>query len=87
MSWVEVGWLETGLLLLLPAIVLALALLFGRYPGEELLTRPMRDRAPRRRRERARPAWIAPVLHVGGGLLLGRSLAGRAPPGLRSCNP
>jgi hypothetical protein len=80
MSVMELSWLQTGLLLLAPAIVLAAALLLGRYPGEKLLERPRPPRPRRRALVALRLVWTAPVLHVGGGLLLGRSLAGRAPP-------
>jgi hypothetical protein len=85
MNVAELGWLQTGLIILTPAIVLAISLLFGRYPGEELLARE--PRAPRRRRLAivAQPAFNGPVAHVGGGLLLGHSLAGRAPPLRLSC--
>ena len=46
--------LDTGLLLLSPALVLALPLLAGRYLGEETLVRLVARRAPSGRR--ARPA-------------------------------
>jgi hypothetical protein len=86
-SVIELSWLQTGLLLLAPAIVLAVALILGRYPGEELfLESPPKAVRPRRSRA-GRPAWIAPVLHVGGSDLIGRRLAGRAPPLLLSCDP
>ena len=81
----DVSWLLTGLLLLTPAIVLAIVLLFGRYPGEELLVRA-RARRRRRRRRDTRLVPIAPVRRIGGGLLLARSLAGRAPPGPPTCH-
>ena len=86
MSLMELSWLQTGLLLVTPAIVLAIVLLLGRYPGEELLARALRRARPRRRRRGTRPAWIAPVRRIAGGLLLGRSLAGRAPPRCLSCH-
>jgi hypothetical protein len=75
----QVGGLETGLLFLAPAFVLLLPLLAGRYVGERALAprRPPVCRAvaaarmlPRRR------ALLVPR----GGLLVGCSLAGRAPP-------
>ena len=75
----HVGGLDTGLLFLAPAFVLMLPLLAGRYVGEGALT-PLADRMRRttaaalhRPRPRAR---LAPR----GGLLVGCSLAGRAPP-------
>ena len=76
--------LETGLLLLAPCFALGLALLLGRYPGEELLTKAGSEpSAPRAQRHAPRgPKWTAPVRHASGGLLLARSLAGRAPPSL-----
>jgi hypothetical protein len=77
---VELSWLQTGLLLLSPALVLAVALVLGRYPGEKLLVRPRRRTRSRRRRAARHVRWFEPVRRVGGGLLLGRCLAGRAPP-------
>jgi hypothetical protein len=84
-SLAEFSWLQTGLLLLSPAIVLAVALVLGRYPGEKLLVRSRPPRARRRRLLAERVAWLAPSRRVGGGLLLARSLAGRAPPPVASC--
>jgi hypothetical protein len=75
----HVGGLETGLLFLAPAFVLLLPLLAGRYVGERALAP---RRAPVRRVhavvfELPRPrALLVPR----GGLLVGCSLAGRAPP-------
>jgi hypothetical protein len=79
MAGLEVGGLDTGMLFLAPAFVLLLPLLAGRYPGErvlEPLVRPLRRvvagaRHVSRPRERRVPR---------GGLLVGCSLAGRAPP-------
>jgi hypothetical protein len=75
----HVGGLDTGLLFLAPAFVLLLPLLAGRYVGERGLA-PLAGRVRRtvaaalhRPRPRAR---VAPR----GGLLVGCSLAGRAPP-------
>jgi hypothetical protein len=74
----HVGGLDTGLLFLAPAFVLLLPLLAGRYVGERALT-------PVQRIRRA----VATALHLPrprarlvprGGLLVGCSLAGRAPP-------
>jgi hypothetical protein len=81
----ETQWLQTGLLLLVPAMILAAIVLLGRYPGEELLLRPScRPRRPRRRLRR-QPARRSPARSIGGGLLIGLSLAGRAPPLHPSC--
>jgi hypothetical protein len=75
----HIGGLDTGLLFLAPAFLLLLPLLAGRYPGERVLApfvRPLR-RAVGAVRRIARPrARQVPR----GGLLLGCSLAGRAPP-------
>jgi hypothetical protein len=75
----HVGGLDTGLLFLAPAFVLLLPLLAGRYVGEGALAplvEPVR-RAVAAAIHRARPrARVAPR----GGLLVGCSLAGRAPP-------
>jgi hypothetical protein len=75
----HVGGLDTGLLFLVPAFVLLLPLLAGRYVGEGALAAPL---------ERARRAVAAAVrlprprarLVPRGGRLVGCSLAGRAPP-------
>jgi hypothetical protein len=85
MTVVELSWLETGLLLLTPALALAVALLLGRYPGEKRLVRSRRRTARRRRPAVPGSQRLDPVLHVCGGLLLGHSRAGRAPPELSSC--
>jgi hypothetical protein len=71
-----------GMLYLLPALVLVLALLVKRYPGERLLV-ALAARRVRHVRARARllPAVRGielPVPH--GGRLIAVSLAGRAPP-------
>jgi hypothetical protein len=76
----ELSSLQTGLLLLAPAILLGLILLLGRYPGEELLARSPRMRLRQRRRVAKRRIRPAPVRRVAGGLLVGCALAGRAPP-------
>jgi hypothetical protein len=77
----HVGGLDTGLLFLAPAFVLLLPLLAGRYVGERALT-PLRSAV-------RRP--VAAALHLPrprlrlvprGGLLVGCSLAGRAPPAM-----
>jgi uncharacterized protein YcnI len=73
-----------GLLLAAPVLVLACALLLGRYPGERVLEE-LRTR-PRRTRRRAARAWtpaarraIVRILPRGGPLVAG-ALAGRGPP-------
>jgi hypothetical protein len=77
----HVGGLDTGLLFLAPAFVLLLPLLAGRYVGERRLT-PLHTRVRRA---------VAAALHLPrprarlvprGGLLVGCSLAGRAPPAM-----
>ena len=75
----EIGGLDTGLLFLAPAFVLLLPLLAGRYPGERALTS---WRAPARRPVAIRFAPPRPRTRLvpRGGLLVGCSLAGRAPP-------
>jgi hypothetical protein len=71
------------LLLLAPALLLALLLVLGRYPGSRALTRALerRRRAPRRLRE---PRIARPRAdrrrRPRGGVLLALALAGRAPP-------
>ena len=74
----HVGGLETGLLFLTPAFVLLLPLLAGRYVGERVLAA-----APPARRAVVRALRLSrPATRLGprGGLLVGCSLAGRAPP-------
>ena len=74
----------SGLLHLVPALVLVLVLLIRCYPGERLILR-LRDSARRSRRRRTGARALAPRVRVAalvprGGLLLGRSLAVRPPP-------
>jgi hypothetical protein len=74
----HVGGLETGLLFLTPAFVLLLPLLAGRYVGERMLAA-----APPPRRSVVRALRLPrPTTRLvpRGGLLVGCSLAGRAPP-------
>ena len=70
------------LLPVLPLLGLLASLLFGRYPGEELLERLGR-RTPTRRdpgpAQPVEPAWAFPS-PARRGLLLALSLGGRAPP-------
>jgi hypothetical protein len=76
------GWGGDGLLCALPALLLGLALLARRYPGERLLVaasaarRTCWPRARSQSRVRATPAATI----ARGGLLLARSLAVRPPP-------
>jgi hypothetical protein len=82
----SVTGLHTGLLLLSPALVLALPLLAGRYLGEETLGRLARRAVPRRR-VRGLAVALAPrrrprALVARGGLLLAAALAERGPPAL-----
>jgi hypothetical protein len=75
------GALQQGALMMLPALLLAVVLLTGRYPGERLIARWARVR-PRARRAAGRACTPAhPALQVPrGGRLIAGSLAGRAPP-------
>jgi hypothetical protein len=83
----SVTGLHTGLLLLSPALVLALPLLAGRYLGEDTLERLVARRAVPRRRVRGIAAAFVPrrtprALVARGGLLLAAALAERGPPAL-----
>jgi uncharacterized membrane protein len=77
----HVGGLDTGLLFLAPAFVLLLPLLAGRYVGERrfapLLTGVRRAVAAAVHLPRPRVRLVPR-----GGLLVGCSLAGRAPPAM-----
>jgi hypothetical protein len=85
LAGVQLESVDTGFLLLAPCFALAVALLLGRYPGEQLLAKQGRDpkSSPRRLRLPTRPRWSAPTRRTNGGLLMARSLAGRAPPLIR----
>jgi hypothetical protein len=78
--------LRTGLLFLGPALLLAIALLARRYPGERAIERWLARRTPGRRpvaslaRPRPRPCAVR-----GGSCLIAVSLAGRAPPLASGC--
>jgi hypothetical protein len=75
------------LLFLAPALLIALPLVFGCFPGEDVLD--SLRRSPSRRPAAARPApapvpsGLAPLLPRGG-TLLASALAGRAPPAFAS---
>jgi hypothetical protein len=77
----SLGALAPGVLMWLPALLLALVLLAGRYPGERLIERwrlaPPRVRHAPAARLAPRRRW--PQL-VRGGRLIAAALAGRAPP-------
>lgn len=83
----SVTGLHTGLLLLSPALVLALPLVAGRYLGEDTLERLAARRAVPRPRVRSTAAAPVPrrrprALVARGGLLLAAALAERGPPAL-----
>jgi hypothetical protein len=75
----HLGGLDTGLLFLTPAFVLALPLLAGRYLGADRLAARS---APLRRRVAAAIHLPRPRVRLvpRGGILLGCSLAGSDPP-------
>jgi hypothetical protein len=76
--------LAGGLLATLPLLLLLVPLVCGRYPGEGTLERL---RASKRRRPAvaSSPLPALPLrAMLGGGLLIARSLAGRAPPAISS---
>jgi hypothetical protein len=74
--------LDTGILLLSPAMVLLVPLLLGRYLGEDRLQRLAARFAPRRARPVSAPLpRLRPrSLTVRGGRLLAAALAERGPP-------
>lgn len=77
--------LDAVWLSLAPVFVLLLALVSGRYVGEETIARLTAARhrpAPRRAAGSAPRVRRRPVAQRSGGLLLARRLAGRAPPRL-----
>jgi hypothetical protein len=70
-----------GLLYLAPALLLGALLLGGRYPGERVLSRPLRRRFAVRRRPLPRVLPRPPRrTRPRGGLLIAAGLAGRGPP-------
>lgn len=75
--------METGLLILSPAIFLLASLLSGHYVGEKRLHRlaaAVRSRRPRRARSTGRPLPRPRALMPRGGRLVATSLAVRPPP-------
>jgi hypothetical protein len=74
-------------LFLLPAFLLACALIARRYPGERIIERLRIARGLRRSRPSSRswrPRSHSPA-HQRGGRLIAVSLAGRAPPLVAGC--
>jgi hypothetical protein len=72
-----------ALLALLPAALILVPLVLGLRPGERVLVRLIeRRRKPRRRLVAGASSTHIPpaLLHISGGCLIARSLAGRAPP-------
>ena len=72
-----------ALLALLPAALILVPLLLGHRPGEHALVRMIeRRRRPRRRLLLGSTSTHTPpaLVHISGGRLIARSLAGRAPP-------
>jgi hypothetical protein len=78
-----------GALYVLPALLLSIALLTRRYPGERLLGLLRIRRTRPRARARATVAAVRAIelLVPRGGRLIAGSLAGRAPPALRAALP
>jgi hypothetical protein len=75
--------METGVLILSPAIFLLASLLSGHYVGEQRLHRlaaAVRSRRPRRARAASRPLPRPRALMPRGGRLVATSLAVRPPP-------
>jgi hypothetical protein len=73
---------EGAVLYLAPALLMAVPLLWGRYPAERALAR-LASRRRRRPQASVQPSTrprFARRLPVRGSLLLAHSLAGRAPP-------
>ena len=70
-----------ALLYLLPALLLALVLFTGRYPGERVLKRLRKERSfPSPRCLNSRAPRQHPTRVLRGGRLIAVCLAGRAPP-------
>lgn len=82
-AWLAGHGLDTGILFLAPALLLALPLLHGRYVGEELVVRLAERRRPRPRaaRRATAPAARPPAaLLPRGGSIVASWLARRPPP-------
>jgi hypothetical protein len=82
----NVAGLGMGFLFLMPALVMALPLLAGRYVGAERLGRGSSSRPPRRARIPAAGPVQGPfrLTPPRGGLLIAASLAVRPPPSVLS---
>jgi hypothetical protein len=84
--WAATHWIDgmsMGWLALAPALLLLVPLMAGRYVGEVTLRRLAGRRAPEPRRSdaaAARVLWRILGTTPHGGLVLGRRIAGRAPP-------
>jgi hypothetical protein len=81
------GASANGLMFMLPALVLAVVLFGGRYPGERVIER-LRKALATRRRVRATSTTLPrqrPTETRRGGRLIAVSLAGRAPPLAAGC--
>jgi len=78
----QLGYPESGLLYLSPALLLLAALAFDRYPGQQLLVALARAwHAPRDREGReAMRSPLPPCTLPRGSALLAMALAGRGPP-------
>jgi hypothetical protein len=83
----ELSHVATSALYLLPALLLAVALLARRFPGADALERAIERRrsSPAECRQRPRSAAAPPRRPRGrhpvrGGLVIASSLAGRGPP-------
>ena len=78
----QLGGAEPGLLYLAPALLLLGTLIFGRYPGERLLTAFARTpHLALRLRGHLPPRPLSARTFPRGGVLLAMALAGRGPPG------
>lgn len=79
------GGSPAGIASILPVLLLLAPLLLRRYPGERRIARLRAGRTPPAGRSRAAgvtPRGLPRITTARGGLLLGRRLAVRPPPGL-----